>query len=410
MSELDKLEQASWTPTVDVYVQVSYTKILDIDTINQRFQAEAIIESKWCDPHIKSFTHQIDEKKMWRPDIYVENAIKDVREEVSYKVLPFNDKILRKTAMSNQNIEIKDKEQYMVCELRKVTGIFYENLELEDFPLDIQDLSLTVATKKPGSIVNFILLQNETKSIKISNTLDKSMWKMHNRLHTSKDKIHREYSFGKREYPAIIVSAKASRLPGFFYWNALIPILLVSLASLAPFVVDIKIPQSRLPATCTLMLTSVSIRWTVGRLLPTVSYLTSLDKYSLMSMLIITTELIYHGIMGYIFRKIPEDIAYKIDAGAFLVFCSLIILKQLVFFGWISNRMLHRKKINSEELKSNAEDDHLSLCSLNFDDLNIPLENRNSVTFNVLNAGGKKYSNEREAMLKNEDDGHAQLN
>jgi hypothetical protein len=53
MSELDKLEQASWTPTVDVYVQVSYTKILDIDTINQRFQAEAIIESKWCDPHIK---------------------------------------------------------------------------------------------------------------------------------------------------------------------------------------------------------------------------------------------------------------------------------------------------------------------------------------------------------------------
>jgi hypothetical protein len=108
---------------------------------------------------------------MWRPDIYVENAIKDVREEVSYKVLPFNDKILRKTAMNNQNIEIKDKEQFMVCELRKVTGIFYENLELEDFPLDIQDLSLTVATKKPGSIVNFILLQNETKSIKISNTL-----------------------------------------------------------------------------------------------------------------------------------------------------------------------------------------------------------------------------------------------
>jgi hypothetical protein len=47
------------------------------------------------------------------------------------------------------------------------------------------------------------------------------MWKMHNRLHTSKDKIHREYSFGKREYPAIIVSAKASRLPGFFYWNGL---------------------------------------------------------------------------------------------------------------------------------------------------------------------------------------------
>ena len=115
--------------------------------------------------------HQINEKKMWTPDIYVENAIKDVRNEVSYKVLPFTEKLLRRTAINNQNMEVKNKEEFMVCELRTVSGIFYENLELEDFPLDIQDLSITVATKKPGSIVNFILLQNETKSIKISNTL-----------------------------------------------------------------------------------------------------------------------------------------------------------------------------------------------------------------------------------------------
>ena len=53
MSELDKLDQANWANTIDVYMQISYTKILDIDTINQRFQAEAIIEAKWCDPNIK---------------------------------------------------------------------------------------------------------------------------------------------------------------------------------------------------------------------------------------------------------------------------------------------------------------------------------------------------------------------
>ena len=344
---------------------------------------------------------------MWKPDIYVENAIKDVREEVTYKVVPFTERILQKSGLNNINNinNDKNKNQFMVCELRKVTGIFYENLELEDFPLDIQDLSITVATKKPGSIVNFILLQKEMKGIKISNTLDKSMWKMHTVLITRKDQIHREYSFGKRDYPAIVVSAKVSRLPGFFYRNALLPILLVSLASLAPFVVDIKIPQSRLPATCTLMLTSVSIRWTIGRLLPTVSYLTSLDKYSLVSMLIITMELLYHGIMGTIFRKIPEAIAYRVDTIIFFIFCGLIITKQLVFFGWIIKVMLHRRRINREEAES-QEDDTLSTHSLSLEDINI-LKGQ-SLAYH-MNSLIKKGETERDPMM-GDGDNQTQLN
>jgi hypothetical protein len=264
MSELDKLERASWTDTVKVYIQISYTKILDIDTINQRFQAEALIESKWFDPNLNSLDDYIDERKIWKPDIYIENAIKDVREDVTYKIVPFHDTIVATNAIKHMSL-LTTGLQYMMCELRKVSGIFYENLELEDFPLDIQDLTITVATKKPGRIVLFKLLQDEVKNMQISHTLDKSMWKMHDVLITREDNIYREYSFGSRTYPAVKVSAKVSRLAGFFYWNAIIPILLVSLASLAPFVVDIKFPQSRLPATCTLMLTSVSIRWTIGR-------------------------------------------------------------------------------------------------------------------------------------------------
>lgn len=272
-------------PTIfDVYINISYSKIHDIDTINQRFQAEVIIESKWYDSSIK--TDNFDEKKIWKPELYIENGIKDVREEVAYHLI--------------QN----DEKRNNVCEIRKVTGIFYENLELQDFPLDVQDLTITVTTKKPGDEVNFLVLQDAEKNIKISNTLDKSMWRMHNVMLTQNIIITREYTHCIMQYPAIKVSAKVFRLPRFFYYNAILPILLVTLASLAPFVVDIKIPQSRLPATCTLMLTSVSLRWTIGRLLPTVSYLTSLDKYSLCSMLIITIELLYHAIMGAIFPKL----------------------------------------------------------------------------------------------------------
>ena len=347
MISLQKFEQADWAESVKVYIQISYTKILDIDTINQRFQAEALIESKWFDPHLNSLDDVIDERKIWKPEIYVENAIKDVREDVSYKIVPFHESIAATTAIKHLSL-ITTGYQYMMCELRKVSGIFYENLELEDFPLDIQDLTITVATKKPGKIVIFKLLQEELKNIQISHTLDKSMWKMHDVLITKEDNIHREYSFGSHNYPAVTVSAKVSRLAGFFYWNAIIPILLVSLASLAPFVVDIKFPQSRLPATCTLMLTSVSIRWTIGRSLPTVSYLTSLDKYSLASMFIITMELLYHGIMGAVFPMLPEKQAYRIDHFAFVFFCLLILTKQFIFAYWIYKVKHNREKSHQE--------------------------------------------------------------
>ena len=341
----------------NVYININFTKINDIDTINQRFQAQIEIESKWYDSTVIS--DSIDEKKIWKPDLYVENGIKDVREEVTYHVLK------------------NDQKSCNICEIRKVTGIFYEKLELENFPrkssasyvkflfiilcfffllVDVQDLTITVATKKPGNEVNFEILQKkETKKITISDTLDKSIWRMHDALFTKLTVISRQYTHKTLTYPGILVAAKVFRIPRFFYWNAILPILLVTLASLAPFVVDIKIPQSRLPSTCTLMLTSVSLRWTIGRLLPTVSYLTPLDKYSLCSMLIITMELLYHAIMGAIFPNLKEKDAYNIDKGFFKLFCILILLKQVIFFIWYLRIKKKRENIPKENFKLNDE-------------------------------------------------------
>jgi hypothetical protein len=118
MDELDKLQEAKWTPTVDVFIQVSYTKIYEIDTINQRFQAEAIIESKWHDPSVTSADDKIDTDEIWTPGLYIDNAIKDLHEDISYKIVP--DRVSKK---------------FLICEMRKVRGIFWENLELENFPL-----------------------------------------------------------------------------------------------------------------------------------------------------------------------------------------------------------------------------------------------------------------------------------
>ena len=81
----------------------------------------------------------------------MENAVKDVKEEVSYQIVPIGVDLASKISKFNES----RKKQFMICEMRKVTGIFYENLELQHFPLDVQDLTIHVVTKKPGNIVKF---------------------------------------------------------------------------------------------------------------------------------------------------------------------------------------------------------------------------------------------------------------
>jgi hypothetical protein len=336
------IDPSQFQSTVDVYIQISFIKIYDIDTVNQRYQADAIIQSKWNDPSIKSVNDPIPTDKIWKPELYIENAINDVKEDIRYKV-------------------VKEEDSLMICEIRKVKCTLWERLELEDFPLDIQDLNLIVATRKSGKKINFILMQPEYKSLKISNTIDNSMWYLNDVVRTTKEQIHNEYCYGTREYPAVILSVKAFRSPGFFYWNAFLPILLITVASLGPFVIDYKMPQSRLPSTATMLLSSVSFRWVVGKMLPVVSYLTSLDKYALISMMIITIQLIYHAIIAELYQSLPQSVVYRLDILAFCFFILVIIVKQIWFLSWaykltkLRNSFLGINQMKSDSAKLESD-------------------------------------------------------
>jgi hypothetical protein len=117
----------------------------------------------------------------------------------------------------------------------------------------------------------------------------------------------------------------------------------VTIASLCPFVVDGKLAQSRLPSTAAMMLTSINMRWAVGKSLPTVSYLTKIDMYSIGSIVLIVAQLIYHALYGLINQIIEPRVSFWLDKGAFIFFLTLIFMKQVIFFGWIA-KMIHLRK------------------------------------------------------------------
>ena len=100
-----------------IEVQIVFLQIGEVDTINEKFQAIVKIKSKWYENEILS---EYDPREDWNPKLFIENALYDkFQEEISYDLKVCDDKTL-------------------ITETPISKGVFWERMELPDFPLDIQ--------------------------------------------------------------------------------------------------------------------------------------------------------------------------------------------------------------------------------------------------------------------------------
>ena len=76
------LNDSDNTPKV-VNVAIEFLKIGEIDTMNEKYQAEARIESRW---HEKQQISEYDRKKHWNPELYIENILQETKEQIRYEI------------------------------------------------------------------------------------------------------------------------------------------------------------------------------------------------------------------------------------------------------------------------------------------------------------------------------------
>ncbi len=128
--------------------------------------------------------------------------------------------------------------------------------------------------------------------------------------------------------------------PTFYYWNAFFLIFLITVASLSIFSIRCHQNQNRIQTTCTLLLTSVTFKWITNRSLPTISYMvtkrvlfgismlirkyflrlrkTSLDKYSIICILLLCKNLIFFKLKCQV--SLPLKLSYRLKIKALSVF------------------------------------------------------------------------------------------
>lgn len=157
----------------------------EIDTLNEKFFAEILVETKWEEPKLcaefdqrvgrdeKEFTHPL---KYWNPKVYIENTLNDPNQTVHYRIKkevrqPHSAESPNKSELFN-NVQFK----YWVYEYRKLKGYFFEKLELEYFPVDIQSMSVIVTSYRSVREVRLVANRKRKSIVNNSMNIDKNIW------------------------------------------------------------------------------------------------------------------------------------------------------------------------------------------------------------------------------------------
>ncbi|CAF1441289.1 unnamed protein product [Rotaria sordida] len=293
-----------------VRIRLIFIRIGEIDTLNEKYQADVYFEARWIDGiHLDTLgltaqqrTQLIDESATirlnefspiihWTPKLLIENAIAQIGEpEKWFTITKIAPKVNEIIPTSLVKLEI--------CEHRRVRGAFWQKLELNHFPADVQDLTISITSDHHVDTVLLVQDEDRFSTINRADFFDQQEWALYEHVATEMRETEEEYSFEHetvikaKTHPVLAFTCRAARQPGYYYWNGFCLIFLITICSFCIFAIPPNLPQSRLQITSTLLLTSITFRWVVNRSLPTVSYLTTLDKYGIISIFILVLLLI----------------------------------------------------------------------------------------------------------------------
>lgn len=338
-------------PTL-VQIYIVFLKVGEIDNVKERFQADAYIESIWDDNTVeaKHYNNNFDPKFYWNPDLYIENSLGNLNQSIKYR-----------TEKTEKGIK--------VVEMRTIKGSFWEKLELWEFPLDIQDLSITVTSARNKDEVIIDLHKDKECVINTEEFRMQQEWTLYPHINTENRFIWDMKS--EYEKPAFTFSSKIARRPGYFINNAYMLIFMISGLGFVPFSFAAYSPHFRIQTTCLLILSSINFRWIVTQRLPTVSYLTTLDLYAIGALVFLVLLCCWHACIGTFLLNDVVEVEYriKIDNKAFYIISFVYIFFHVIYVLYFLYKYLRYNNISKEE-ETNEKLKNLMKETLNEEKIN----------------------------------------
>ena len=149
--------------------------------------------------------------------------------------------------------------------IKRIDGEFFERFELQSFPFDAQDLTITVSANvaNEGPVpVSFVVNGPESAcppqlGVDTVNFAFGDVWDLAPTLLTEVTTLG---ASSKRRFPAFHLRACVSRKPGFVVLNVQIPTTVIALLAVTTFFVELELTISKLDFSVTILLTAVAFK------------------------------------------------------------------------------------------------------------------------------------------------------
>jgi hypothetical protein len=166
----------------------------EIDTLNERYYAEILFEASWQEPRLKgSSTEIFDPAVYWTPELELMNGIGELRDEVAYS-LHYN---VQGTAT--------------VTEHHKLKGTLWERMELQHFPIDVQDLSLLITTSHTDKQMIFVKNMRQPSGVNRRVFTDEQEWYLFEHVDINFTDQIDEYLDDGHNHSVVICSCRVAR-------------------------------------------------------------------------------------------------------------------------------------------------------------------------------------------------------
>lgn len=301
------------------YIRVAIANVHNVDLINSCFEVQFGIFMSWrafderspfyyksfkelkeakeapVDPHSKVSKYPREEewKEYWMPTIQFANSI-DVRSGLEQNVF---------TPLEGHPDAFHDLPSVFpggwVSLNTKPPGlrvIFRERFELATFPFDAQDFKITlIEAPAAGHFIGQFCnseeqhVDNPSLPASVGNDTISELaadglpeWELHYPIISECGKPVYETGHLNRPHAKFVVNLRMKRKPGFYIWNIVIPFGMIVTLSFASFAFSVwDRCDVRMQVAVTMLLSAVAFKFVAIQTLPSIPYLTLLDKYIL---------------------------------------------------------------------------------------------------------------------------------
>ncbi|XP_063720124.1 uncharacterized protein LOC134846669 [Symsagittifera roscoffensis] len=316
--------------------------------LNLRFQDQTSLDigRKEDRPNIKRLFIMLSPIRI----IYHPDTIYDPR-----LVLNNAESIKKECVWYSREIDPQNDTPWVVMHWR-VRAIFFENMELHDFPRDVQDISVYVTSEWGAADIELILDDVRMSTLDMANFRDSQEWFLFR--HVEVEKIPEDpNSTVKLGYTAgfIVARCRVQRRIKYYVLNHVSIMLCLLVLSFSFFTFDPVWNLYRIGNAMTLLLVAVTFKLSVAGTLPPISYLTYLDKYIMGGMIYLIMLCVTFALISP-WKDIPDK-AEVIDRyvirsmGAILItFHSMYALQFYIHTNKKINQMKRKDHIYLEQL------------------------------------------------------------